>query len=72
MDNAGIVLDVDDNDAPTRPNDELPPMSATLFKDNYNHLTTPELEDLLKEALGDEDYDKAALLRDEITKRKMS
>ena len=72
LDNAGIVLDVDDNDAPTRPNDELPPMSATLFKDNYNHLTTPELEDLLKEALGDEDYDKAALLRDEITKRKMS
>ena len=72
LDNAGIVLDDDDTDAPARPNDDLPPMSATFFKDNFNNLSNSELEELLKEAISDEDYDKAALIRDEITKRNMS
>jgi protein-arginine kinase activator protein McsA len=47
-------------------------MSATFFKDNFNNLSNSELEELLKEAISDEDYDKAALIRDEITKRNMS
>lgn len=72
LDNAGIVIEEEDSDAPARPNDDLPPMGATPFKDNFNSLSLTELEDLLKEALADEDYDKAALIRDEITLRNMS
>ncbi|MFM9946083.1 MAG: bifunctional nuclease family protein [Bacteroidia bacterium] len=72
LDNAGIVLEDDDTDAPARPNDDLPPTGATAFKDNFNSLTLNELEELLKDALADEDYDKAALIRDEITMRNMS
>ncbi len=72
LDNAGIVLEEEDTDSPARPNDDMPPMGATPFKTNFNNLTLNELEELLKEALAEEDYDRAALIRDEITMRNMS
>ncbi len=72
IDNAGIVIDDEDLDAPARPNDDVPPTVARPIKDNYNHLSLNELEEMLNDALTDEDYDKAAILRDEITKRTMS
>ena len=72
LDNAGIVLDDEETEAPARPNDDVPPMGAMPFKDNFNHLSLTELEENLKDALAEEDYDKAALIRDEITKRNMS
>ena len=73
LDSAGIVLDDEDSeDGPDRNIDDLPPMGAMPFKDNFNHLSLTELDELLNEALSEEDYDKAALIRDEITKRKMS
>jgi bifunctional DNase/RNase len=72
LDNAGIVLEDDIEESPARPFDDAPPAGAMPFKDNFNHLTLIELEELLGEALSEEDYDKAARLRDEITKRNIS
>lgn len=72
LDNAGIVLEEETTDSPARPSDDMPPMGATPLKNNFNNLTLNELEKMLKEALADEDYDKAALIRDEITMRNMS
>jgi bifunctional DNase/RNase len=69
LDNAGIVLDDTDSEEPARPNDDLPPMGAKPFKDNFNSLSLNELEEMLNDALAEEDYDKAAQIRDEITKR---
>ncbi|MCB9251281.1 MAG: bifunctional nuclease family protein [Flavobacteriales bacterium] len=69
LDAAGIILDDEIEDAPERPGDEPPQAKAVTIKDNFNHLSLSELEELLNEALSEEDYDKAARLRDEITKR---
>lgn len=69
LDNAGIVLEEEMDESPARPFDDIPPAGAMPFKDNFNHLSLNELEELLSEALAEEDYDKAARLRDEITKR---
>jgi len=69
LDNAGIVLDDTDSEEPARPNDDLPPTGAKPFKDNFNSLSLIELEEMLNDALAEEDYDKAAQIRDEITKR---
>ncbi len=72
IDNAGIVIDTDDNDAPSRIDEEPQPTGANPIKDNFNSFSLVELEELLNEALSEEDYDKAALIRDEITLRNMS
>lgn len=39
---------------------------------NYSSLTEPELKEKLKEALADEAYERAAKIRDELTRRKSS
>ncbi len=72
IDQAGIVIDTDEMDAPTRSDEETQPTGANPIKNNFNSLSLMELEDLLNEALAEEDYDKAALIRDEITLRNMS
>lgn len=71
LDEAGIILEDDVEDSPARPFDDLPPSGAMPFKDNFNHLSLTELEAMLSDALAEEDYDKAARLRDEITRRNL-
>lgn len=64
---AGIVLEQEDEQSPVRSifdedYDEPVPSS-------YSHYSTNELQELLDEAIQNEDYEKASLIRDELNKR---
>lgn len=63
MDEAGIVLDNQDAVPQAKTN-----KSATQ-KPGYSRYTIEQLEDELKNVLEEEDYKKAAIIRDEIKKR---
>ncbi len=63
MEKAGIVFDKDDAPSKGALIDEL---SA---EENYDDLTTEELERAIKKAVKKENYEMAARLRDEISKR---
>jgi uncharacterized protein len=65
---AGIVLKVsDDNpDVLTEHSEENP----TKHKEGYKNYSISELETLMDEAINNEDYEKATIIRDEIKKRK--
>lgn len=67
MDRAGIVLPMQDEDlAPTNPEEEYElQQSKSSKKSTY---TLDELEAILETALQQEDYEKAAKIRDEISK----
>jgi bifunctional DNase/RNase len=65
---AGIVLsDFDDEEAGD--NDQVEEPVSGSKKDWIKELSLEDLQKLLDEALGDEDYEKAAKIRDEINKR---
>lgn len=63
MEKAGIVFEKDDNPSKGILVDEL------SEKENYTNLSTEELERAIKKAVKNEDYEMAARLRDEISKR---
>lgn len=65
---AGIVLSdfVEDDD---EAREKLPVEPKMMKKDWAKDLTTDDLQKILDEALGNEDYEKAAMVRDEINKR---
>ncbi len=64
---AGIVLELDDGQSPVR----------SVFDDDYEEpgnssyaqYSTNELKELLDDAIENEDYEKASIIRDELTKR---
>ena len=67
MEEAGIVMeDLDDDNGPTVDDDHN---NKVQTKPNLDLLTIGELEDLLQEAIDNEDYAKAAQIRDEINGR---
>lgn len=72
IDEAGIIIEDQNSDTPTRPSDEKHTVGASVVNENFNSLSLNELNKLLEEAIKDEDYDKAALIRDEITKRNLA
>lgn len=63
MDEAGIVLDNQDAVPQAKTN------KSTSQKPGYSRYTIEQLEDELKNVLEEEDYKKAAIIRDEIKKR---
>lgn len=69
LENAGIILQ--EEDISSEP--ERPISDEDVFREEgseqYHSLTLEELQILLDEAIQVEDYDKAALIRDEINKR---
>jgi uncharacterized protein len=68
---AGIVLDEVNMDKPGRDSGEDPThVGEKSIHNKYSDLSNEELEKLLDEALRNEDYLKAAQIRDEIDKRK--
>jgi bifunctional DNase/RNase len=72
MQEAGIPLDEDETfDQPGRVEEEtiFAPRSKS-FQEELEEMNVIELEKMLKEAIKFEDYAKAALLRDELAKRK--
>lgn len=64
---AGIVLESDDENSPVRSmTDEDEPETGSS---SYAQYSTTDLKDLLNEAIEEEDYEKASIIRDELNKR---
>ena len=68
MDEAGIIMD--DMEKPSVDDNDDEPINIGVDKSNLDLLTIEELEELLQEAIDNEDYQKAAEIRDEINRRK--
>lgn len=74
MERAGIVLELgQEGKKPDLTDDssftESTPSAAAGNKDQYRDFTTQELNDMLKEAVENENYEKASLIRDELNRR---
>ena len=69
---AGIIIDEEEEDQPERPKGEEAPKKSRSFTDTISSLSMAELEKMLEDAIRVEEYDKAAIIRDEISKRKKS
>jgi bifunctional DNase/RNase len=71
---AGIILDFEKESAVQASGDPTPPKNIhvqdTSFMDELKNNNLQELKELLNEAITEEDYEKASLIRDEINKRK--
>ncbi len=65
---AGIVLEIDDKNSPVRSfvEDEI----ESSGRSSYSQYTLKELDEMLNEAIQNEDYEKASIVRDELNKRK--
>lgn len=68
MDEAGIIMDDMEREGTDEPDDG--PINIGVDKSNLDLLTIEELEELLQEAIDNEDYQKAAEIRDEINRGK--
>ncbi len=68
LNDAGIVMEELDEEGPERPDYE--PDYATSELNEWDKFDLDELEKMLDEAIQVEDYDKAAIIRDEISKRR--
>lgn len=68
LEKAGIVLEGDDENSPVRSlldeEDDFEPSSTP-----YAQYSAGELQELLNEAIQEEDYEKASVIRDELDKR---
>lgn len=75
LDKAGIFLNEKNNSPDIYDPDHLEsastedPKEPSSLKNEYSQLTTKKLNELLEKAVNDEDYEKAAHIRDEISKR---
>ncbi|MDI9309044.1 MAG: bifunctional nuclease family protein [Limnohabitans sp.] len=75
LDKAGIYLKVNPEEAPSENEDDVLSTPETFglgeedTKNMYAKYSLSELHDLLEQAVQDEDYEKAAKIRDEISKR---
>jgi len=66
---SGIILDLEDEESPVRnfsdDNNSIEPEVST-----YSQYSAQELNDMINEAIQNEDYEKASIIRDELKKRK--
>ena len=72
LEKAGVKLNIDLENQKSEDliNDEVPNEKSEDFsKNTFNKLSLPELKNLLKKAVDDENYEVAAKIRDEISKR---
>jgi hypothetical protein len=76
LDKAGIHLkdkgetpDLYDSKNREAPDQKESTKEATTFKSEFSQVTTKKLDELLDKAVTDEDYERAAKIRDEISKR---
>ncbi|MES2617164.1 MAG: bifunctional nuclease domain-containing protein [Bacteroidota bacterium] len=70
MEAAGITIEDHSIEKPGRRNEDMPAQKPKSDEDRYKNKTIDELEKMLQTALNNEDYLKAAHIRDEIDKRK--
>ncbi len=66
---AGIVLEGEEEDSPVRSLLDDDEEFEAPASSSYAQYSSSELNDLLSEAIQDEDYEKASIIRDELTKR---
>lgn len=66
---SGIVLDLEDEDSPVR-NVQDNEHSTEPDKSTYSQYSASELNEMINEAIQNEDYEKASIIRDELKKRK--
>lgn len=81
LDKSGIYLSMESNKAESNDEDTsvegaladslsyIADKESVLAKNPYSEYSVPELQELLKSAVAEEDYEKAARIRDEISKR---
>lgn len=67
---AGITIEDNTVEKPGRKNEDTPSQKLKSDEDRYKGKSIDELEKMLQTALNNEDYMKAAQIRDEIDKRK--
>jgi uncharacterized protein len=72
LSSAGILLDESNELIADEPATEEEAIESNQEKKNMSTLSVSELETLLDEALGNEDYELASTIRDEINKRQAS
>jgi hypothetical protein len=75
MRKAGIILDFEKESAMTGASERPTatkniPVEDKTFSDELRKVNLAELQDMLSEAVKDEDYEKASIIRDEIKRRK--
>lgn len=66
---AGIVLEIEDENSPVRSFSDEEDSEGTKTS-TYSQYSLNELKEMLDEAVQNEDYEKASILRDELKKRK--
>lgn len=70
MEEAGIIMDdIEETSEEDEPEDNEKYINKVQGETNFDLLTLNELEDLLQEAIDNEDYERAARIRDEINGR---
>ncbi len=74
MERAGIVLEFGSEEKSSGISHEstlsdTKPGTGTGSSEEFKEFTTQELNDMLKEAIGKEDYEKASMIRDELNRR---
>lgn len=74
MERAGIVLEFGSEEKPSTFSGEstisdTTPGTGSAASEEYKDLTTQELNEMLKEAVGKENYERASMIRDELKRR---
>lgn len=72
LEQAGVELSEEETDIPERAEIEDEFLEDLMEEESIEQLDMSELERMLEEAIQVEDYDKAALIRDEIKRRRKS
>lgn len=72
---AGIILDFEKESSSKSTNENTPPqreikVEDTSFNEELKNVRTADLKSMLEEAVKDENYERASLIRDEINRRK--
>jgi uncharacterized protein len=70
MSAAGVVMTDEEQEAQARQEDPDETEEMPAGEEGLEELTTAELEDMLKRAVENEEYEKASQIRDELKKRK--
>ena len=64
-----LVYEDSEMEKPGRPDQDLEPQTAKSFEDLLTDFTVEQLEKMLEDAESNEDYEKAAKVRDELNRR---
>jgi bifunctional DNase/RNase len=66
---AGIVLDIEEEDSPVKSATDKD-LAPETEKSTYGQYSSGELNEMINEAIQNEDYEKASIIRDELKRRK--